>query len=687
MTAVARRSRRAPVALRADAAGALALAGATVALAFLTSGNANPSIAVGGSYTWSEIACTLLGAGACATAIALGAQGRRWGAVTVALMGAFVALAALSILWSVVPDWSWYGANQLLCCLSVFAGAAALARVFPRRWGTLLGGVAAGAVALSVWALLAKVFPATLAPSNTYGRLQAPFGYWNAVGLAAAMGLPACLWASTRDDGARALHALSIPALAVLIAVVVLSYSRSAALAAIVGLACSIAFGAPRLRAALSLAASALAALAIVLWALHDRSLTGDNIAIARQDVAGHRFGVVLVVVLALASAAGWAIARGRERVTLSATLRRRISVALVVALALVPVAVVAGLAASHRGLTGEVSHVFDRLTSSASSVGDTSTRLTQLGSSRPVYWHEGIEVGAHSLAAGAGELGYGIARLRFATKPYVAYQAHSWLVQTFADLGLIGLALTLALLIAWALAAARTLGLAPRLAWAGLGERSAAERRGLAALAAIVVCFGVQSALDWTWYFMGVTLPALACAGWLAGRGPLTAPVGARAGGPRLLDRIGALAALGAVTTATLVGCWLMWEPLRSTQAYNAAVTATTNSAALADARTAANANPLSVQPLFLLASLYSGVGNQRAAREQLVRSTQRQPSNPDPWARLASFDLRAHPHLALAEATRVVVLDPSADALTREAWATIAQAQADIRAAGTAG
>ena len=42
---------------------------------------------------------------------------------------------------------------------------------------------------------------------------------------------------------------------------------------------------------------------------------------------------------------------------------------------------------------------------------------------------------------------------------------AHSYLVQTFADLGLLGLAISLALLIAWGVAAERTVALRSR--WA----------------------------------------------------------------------------------------------------------------------------------------------------------------------------------------------------------------------------
>ena len=39
-----------------------------------------------------------------------------------------------------------------------------------------------------------------------------------------------------------------------------------------------------------------------------------------------------------------------------------------------------------------------------------------------------------------------------------------------------------------------------------------------------LVVVFGVHSLVDWTWYVPGDACVALLCAGWLAGRGPLSA-------------------------------------------------------------------------------------------------------------------------------------------------------------------
>jgi hypothetical protein len=665
----------------------LALAGATVALAFLTSGGSDPRLAVTGSFTWPEIAATLLGTAGCATAVLVGARGRGWGATTAGLFAAFTAFAGLSILWSVQPDWSWYGANELLSYLSVFAGAAALGRVFPERWPAIIGGVAAAASALCAYALLAKVFPATLDSLNKLGRLQAPFGYWNASGAIAAMGLPACLWWGSRRGVDPVPRALSAPAVTLAISVVVLSYSRSSLLVAILGAAVWLALVPSRLRAISLLAVGAAGALPIVLWALGHSAISGGGVPPGTQDAAGHSFGIVLVVVLLVVAGAGVAVSAASDRVTIGPDTRRRIQRGLLVVPALVPLVAVVALAMSHRGFTGEISHVWSSLTSSTGGAPDNSAqRITQLGSSRPMYWHQAITVGGHALLKGAGELGYGIARLRYTALPDKSDQAHGYLMQTFADLGLVGLVLTVALVISWVIAALRAL--APGLAWSRLSPAAADEREGLLALAAVVIAFGIQSGLDWTFYFPGVAIPALVCAGWVAGRGPLRHPIGRRAERPSLIARPGAGALVTGLATLALIGAWLMWQPLRSAQDIAAADAASTTSAAFSYARAAASDDPLAYQPLVLLSSLYQSIKQPVAARAELRKAVALQPDNAEPLVALGNFELAdGDPRQAILTMARVAALDHTSDYYTRQAQTTVGLAQAALAARSSGG
>jgi tetratricopeptide (TPR) repeat protein len=649
-----------------------------VAVAFTTSSGVDQTTATSGN-TWTEIVLTLLGASAVVAAV-LGAglkRARAWGAGTVGLMAALTGLTALSVIWSVVPDTS--AANQMLSYLAVFAGAAALARLAPGRWPAVLGAIALSAVALGGWALLAKVFPDTLASNNTYGRLQAPFGYYNAVGIAGVLGLPACLWAGARRDRGRRVAGLAAPGIALCLSALVLSASRSADAAAVVVLAGWLAFVPLRLRSAVMLAIGGAGAAAICAWALGHSALTTDGPLTPAVDSAGHTFGPVIAIVLVLVTVAGVAGAWAMDHRTVSAEVRHRVGTGLVVLVCLIPLAVVGAVAASSRGLTGEISHAWTTLTNTKGGAANTPGRVLEFGSSRPLYWHQGLDVGSHALLKGVGASGYGTARLRYTTDAAKSDQAHSYIIETFADLGLIGVAIMLALLIAWIAAALRPL--ASRARWSALPEAQRFEREAMAALALIVVGFGIQSSLDWTWYFPGVVVPVLLCAGWLVGRGPLSDPVGWLRPRGAVLDRPGAAATAATVMIVALAGAWLQWQPQHSADEVTAASIASSNAEAFEHARAAVASDPLALQPRFVLASLYQSVNDIPAARAQLQQVVQSQPENPFTWAQLGGTEAQVgQQQRAIAALRHVLDLDHTTDPYTRSATTTIAQAQAEI-------
>src|SRR5207248_1907993 len=177
-----------------------------------------------GPNTWVQVALVVIGAAVAVTLAVLSPARPLWGGATVLLFAGLAALTYASITWSVQPANSWLEANRTLSYLGAFAGAAALAKLAPDRWRAIVRAIGLFATALSAYALLVKVFPGTFDRTDSLGRLHAPFGYWNATGLVAAMGLPACLWAGTRSDASRVLGALSVPAIAILWITLVLSY-------------------------------------------------------------------------------------------------------------------------------------------------------------------------------------------------------------------------------------------------------------------------------------------------------------------------------------------------------------------------------------------------------------------------------------------------------------------------------
>ena len=145
--------------------------------------------------------------------------------------GALAGLTALSVLWSLAPADSWIEAARTFAYLALFAAGIAFARLAPQRWPALLVGVGAGCLLVCGWALLTKVFPASLAPDETYARLREPFAYWNSVGLMAALGVPPMLWLAARRNGHAAVNALAWPAIGLLLVCMMLSYSRGALVA------------------------------------------------------------------------------------------------------------------------------------------------------------------------------------------------------------------------------------------------------------------------------------------------------------------------------------------------------------------------------------------------------------------------------------------------------------------------
>jgi hypothetical protein len=494
-----------------------ALLGAGIAVAlcvfvFVTTGGVDL-----GANTWAQIVLVALGAAVGVWALLRARGGRGWGGVTVALFAALAALTIASIAWSVEPDTSWTEASRTLSYLAAFGAAVALARLLPRRWPALVGGLAAGATLLCGYALIVKVFPGTFDAADPLGRLRLPFGYWNAVGLIGAIGLPPVLWAGARPETDRRLRALTPGAFAVLATAILLSYSRSALAVAVIGVAIWFAWVPFRLRAAALLGVGGAGGALLIVWALAKHALTADHVALAARTSAGHTYGIVLVVVLGLLTALGYWLSRAFDRVEVPAPIRRRISIVLLCLAALIPVGAVVGLATSARGLTGELSFAWRSLTNPSNGVGDSAGRLLELGNSRAFYWHQGLQVGEHAPLGGVGAGGFDTAQGRYSTSQRVSQHAHSYAIETFADFGLIGVALSLALLVAWALAARRTIAWRRRIPPA-LGP----ERAGMHTLLVLVIMYGLQSSVDWTWFIPGPTVVALVCAGWLAGRGPL---------------------------------------------------------------------------------------------------------------------------------------------------------------------
>jgi tetratricopeptide (TPR) repeat protein len=251
--------------------------------------------------------------------------------------------------------------------------------------------------------------------------------------------------------------------------------------------------------------------------------------------------------------------------------------------------------------------------------------------------------------------------------------QAHGFIVQTLADLGLAGLLVVLGLLGAWLIAAGRATHPFNR-RWSGwrwrriLGAERlySAERVGLLSMVCLVATFGVHSFVDWTWYVPGVACAALLCAGWLAGRGPLSSSPGE--------PRLGSLREIGpqrggvalAVVLFALLAAWVEWQPQHSVDASNEALALVEHghlAAALAAAHTAVGRDPVSAEALLTLAAVQEGAREPAAAAATYQHAVHLQPSNFKTWQALGEYDLRAgQPRAALGALEAAVYLNPEA-------------------------
>src|SRR6185437_12716046 len=693
-----------------------AIAGVLCFVTFVAGGGLNLS-----DTTTVEIALSL-GSGLVVAAVAvLGPpRERAWGGWAVALLFAFAALTALSVVWSVQPDDSFKDAGRLLAYCGVFTASVALARAVPAYWPALLVGIVLAASIVCVYALLTKVFPGSLDAGDVYARLRAPYSYWNAIGLTAAMGAIGCMWLGARRAGHALLSALAYPAMGLMLLTLMLAYSRGALVALVLGLALWFCIVPLRLRGAAILISAAACAGAVVAWDFSRHALNSDNIALAERTSAGHQLGVLIAVMLVVLSAIGLAFGFWTGRNAPSIVSRRRAGTILLGLLAVVVLAGAGALAASHRGFTGTISHAVHSVTDPHAPVPSNGPgRLTAVGSVRARYWNEALKVFQAHPALGAGAEGYATARLRYRTETLDVRHAHGYVVQTLADLGLVGLGLTLALLLAWMAAAGRAThpfnrrwsswktlrgwldradsGGTPgwhRLTGAdGRPAPYTPERVGMLSMLCLVVVFGIHSLADWTWYVPGNACAALLCAGWLAGRGPLAAatsgdapagsprtiaaeegtassaasgPPSARPGlrarlAPRALGHLRIAVAAAAVVGA-LLAAWAQWQPERSATAAQQALTelASNPAAALASAQSAVSEDPLSAQALFTLAAVQQATGRPALARATLQRAVRLQPSNPQTWLTLGQYDLAKDPRAAEHELAAAIYLNP---------------------------
>lgn len=644
------------------AAASAALAAAIVAVAFR--GRAGTELERTAS---SELLLVAAGAVAVVVALLVGSRRRVHGAWAVVAFAALAVLTALSIGWSIAPDLSYLESGRTAAYLAVFAGAVALAQLAPTRADVVLRAILLATLTVAVYGLVARVWPASFSEMGLTGRIALPFDYWNALAGAAAVGVVPALWLGARRSGAALGRALAYPALGVLIATVLIAQSRGALLGAVVACLAWLAIVPLRLRSLGLLLAAAAGAAPVAVWALSKEPFR-SSVGLPRQEAVAGDFGGLLLAMVVLLLVAGLAVEAVRARRGLSTDLRVRLGGAVVAVALLAGLALATAVATSERGLGGTVADRVDDLTSESSAPPEGGARLASVSSSRGGYWREAWGSFAERPVAGLGAGSFQIARLAHRNSALPARRAHGFLPQTLADLGIAGTAVVLVLLAAWLAAAARATGVGPRrwippTAWTS-------ERAALVALALAAVAYGVQSAIDWTWFVPGLTATALLAAGFVAGRGPLPR-IGALQPRPQVEDghavrlSVGRLLAIAVVAVVALLSAWTIWQPVRADRSVIDAYELLERGdarGALELAERARERNPFSSDPRYAKASAFATLGRDGAALLELRRAVGDRPRDPNAWLRIATFALHTldSPRLAAAAAGRALAADP---------------------------
>lgn len=618
-------------------------------------------------------------------------------ATRVGLLGllAFAAWTGLTLVWSVTPDRTWIEINRALAYTLIAGLGVAAVAVDPRALERIALAWLGAAVLVALYAFGGKAIPGVnvaglvdFNQASVVARLRSPLGYWNALALVCALGLPVALHLSVAAGRPRRERLAGLGAGFLLVCVIGLTYSRGGLIAiAVVITVMAVFSGAGRIKGVLVLAAW-LTASVPVLGVAFSRPGLINNAAPLGERITDGRI-LLLAFIVCLGVLLGLALLAMRREPQLRWPGGRTVGLArgLVTAGAVGLLLVTASLALSERGLPGKLSDAASSFTESKADRQFDPVRLVSTNSgNRWVWWKEAAGAWADRPVGGWGAGSFKATHLRYRVDEIPVAQPHSVPLQFLAETGLVGLLLAYGALGALALAAvSRIRAMAP-----------GRDRDLAVALGAGVTAWAVHGLYDWDWDIPGVTLPALLLLGVLAGRPATPAPpAGAfvdpegRASSGRTVSLVVATLALVLVAASSILPSWADGKASAAQSAVSDDASDAELRRAAAQAELAARLDPLAVRPLFASAAIARRRGRLLDARRVLLEAVQRQPDSSEAWLQLAgvALQLADRPGFERA-AARALELDPRSAAKRSVALAAIAArtpAGASATAVGT--
>ncbi len=540
------------------------------------------------------------------------------------LLAAFVIWTALSLGWTESAEKTFVDIARVATYLGVFA--LALFARGPQAARRMVAAVGTGIALVSIVGLLSWLHPAwfpsaeetAMFVTGSGERLSYPINYWNGLAGLIAIGLPLMLQVATcaRSLLPRALAAAALPAMTLAL---YFTLSRGGIGAAVVALAVFLALSTDRLPKLLTLlVAGAGGAILIAAATQRDALQHGALDATARHQ--GNEMLAMTIVVCAAVGLvqAGISLAGARGARPRWSFVSRRQS--LLAGLACLVAVLVAAAALDAPGRVSNAWSDFKH----GGQPGEGAGRLGSFaGESRYELWKAAIEENETKPLTGTGSGTFEYWWARNGTNGETIHDTHSLYLQTLGELGIVGLALLGAFLLAILIGGGRaTLRAGPR------------GRPVLAAAAAGCVAFCVTAAFDWMWQ-----IPVLPVAFLLLASVLTTAAVRSERNGAAAL-RLPLRAGFALVGIAVIVAIAIPLASATLVRQSQADARAGDLPAALRAARSAQNAQPDAATPRLQQALLLEAQGNLALAAEEARGATEKESTNWRNWLVLSRIE-----------------------------------------------
>jgi hypothetical protein len=578
------------------------------------------------------------------------------------LVGACLSALALwtlaSTLWAASAEDAFTEFNRDALYVTAFAVVVVVSsRTSLDRW---VDGLLVAVVAVALVALISRLVPGSFPDRDLPGflpsdvtRLSFPLGYWNGLGVFAALGLPLILRTAlvVREVVVRGLVLAPVPALA---AAVYLTSSRGGVLAAVVGALVFVVLSRRHVGACAALVvAGGGSAVAVAVLAARGDLVDGP----LGTEVVRSEGRTAALLIFATCVATGIVYAVGCTLVEQRISVPERIGPTVAIVLA---VAIGATIAFSHPVRRFED---FKRSPAQLHSIGSGDFVRAHLtsgsGSGRWQFWVAAVDEWKSHPAIGGGAGSFAHWWAEHASFTYFLRDAHSLYLEVLGELGVIGFVLIVAFV---------AMGI-------GVGivrvrRLSGNARTTAAALTAVWVAYAVAAGIDWMWELTAVTILGLVALGLVCGSATTPQPVlRSVQPGERMAPRRTVGLGIGIVATA-----WLLLVAQVIPVLSGRGLTLSQEAAARGDlhdaqryALSARDIEPWADTPYLQLALVSEAAGDLRQARTWIRRAIDRDASDWQLWLTAARIETKLGDSAAGArDLQRAAALNPRSPLFT---------------------